>query len=48
VPQAALAGILFFVAMRILRWQTFKATLRQAPTEFLLIVTTALDCGIAD
>lgn len=42
VPQAALAGILFFVAMRILRWRTFKATLRQAPTEFLLIVTTAL------
>ncbi|WP_439923156.1 SulP family inorganic anion transporter [Nitrobacter sp. JJSN] len=42
VPQAALAGILFFVAMRILRWQTFMATLRQAPTEFLLIATTAL------
>ncbi|TAN14207.1 MAG: SulP family inorganic anion transporter [Rhizobiaceae bacterium] len=42
VPQAALAGILFFVAVRILRWQTFAGTLRQAPTEFLLIVATAL------
>lgn len=42
VPHAALAGILFFVATRILRWQTFMATLRQAPTEFLLIFTTAL------
>lgn len=42
VPQAALAGILLFVAMRILRWQTFAGTLRQAPTEFLLIVVTAL------
>lgn len=42
VPQAGLAGILFFIAMRILRWQTFTATLRQAPTEFLLIVVTAL------
>lgn len=42
VPQSALAGVLFFVAMRILRWQTFAATLRQAPTEFLLIAATAL------
>ncbi len=42
VPQAALAGILFFVAVRILRWQTFAGTLRQAPTEFLLIAATAL------
>jgi MFS superfamily sulfate permease-like transporter len=41
VPQAALAGILFFVAVRILRWQTFAGTLRQAPTEFLLIAATA-------
>lgn len=42
VPQAALAGILFFVATRILRWQIFMATLFQAPTEFLLIAVTAL------
>lgn len=42
VPQAALAGILFFVAMRILRWQTFLGTLRQAPLEFALIVITAI------
>ncbi|PTM93542.1 SulP family inorganic anion transporter [Mycoplana dimorpha] len=42
VPQSALAGVLFFVAMRILRWQTFAATLRQAPTEFLLVAATAL------
>ena len=42
VPQAALAGILFYVAVRILRWQTFAATLRQAPTEFVLIAATAL------
>ncbi len=42
VPQAALAGVLFFVAMRILRWRTFATTLRQAPIEFLLIAATAL------
>jgi MFS superfamily sulfate permease-like transporter len=42
VPQAALAGILFFVALRILRWPTFIGTFRQAPMEFALIVITAL------
>lgn len=42
VPQAALAGILFFVAMRILRWQTFFGTFRQAPLEFVLIMITAI------
>ena len=42
VPQAALAGILMFIALRILRWQVFSGTLRQAPTEFALIVITAV------
>ncbi|MDH6231088.1 SulP family sulfate permease [Mesorhizobium soli] len=42
VPQAALAGILLFVAMRILRWTTFAQTLREARGEFALIVITAL------
>jgi len=41
VPQAALAGILLFVALRILRWHTFAQTLRQARGEFALIVITA-------
>ncbi|PSJ62366.1 SulP family inorganic anion transporter [Mesorhizobium soli] len=42
VPQAALAGILLFVALRILRWQTFAETLREARGEFVLIFITAL------
>ncbi len=42
VPEAALAGILLFVAQRILRWQTFAGTFRQAPIEFLLIAITAV------
>ena len=42
VPQAALAGVLFYVALRILRWPTFSATLRQAPMEFALILVTAV------
>lgn len=42
VPDAALAGILLFVAQRILRWQTFAGTFRQAPIEFLLIAITAI------
>ena len=42
VPEAALAGVLFFVALRILRWPIFIATLRQAPVEFALIVVTAV------
>ncbi|WP_109574406.1 SulP family inorganic anion transporter [Aminobacter sp. AP02] len=42
VPQAALAGILMFIALRILRWPTFVATFREAPMEFALIVVTAV------
>lgn len=42
VPQAALAGVLLYVALRILRWPTFAATLRQAPLEFALILVTAV------
>jgi len=42
VPQAALAGILLFVALRILRWGTFADTLREARGEFALIVITAV------
>ncbi|WP_395449562.1 SulP family inorganic anion transporter [Aminobacter sp. UC22_36] len=42
VPEAALSGVLFFVALRILRWQTFAATWRQAPVEFALILVTAV------
>lgn len=42
VPQAALAGILLFVALRILRWNVLAGTWRQAPVEFLLILVTAL------
>lgn len=42
VPQAALAGILMFIALRILRWPIFFGTLRQAPVEFVLIVITAV------
>jgi len=41
VPEAALSGVLFFVALRILRWQTFAATWKQAPVEFALILVTA-------
>lgn len=41
IPQAGLAGILLYVAIRILRWQTFLGTLRQAPAEFALAVVTA-------
>lgn len=40
VPQAALAGVLLFVARRILRWQVFANVYRQAPLEFLLILIT--------
>ncbi|WP_378947412.1 SulP family inorganic anion transporter [Mesorhizobium sp. ANAO-SY3R2] len=42
VPQAALAGILMFIALRILRWPIFVSTFRQAPVEFALIVVTAV------
>ncbi|WP_421912923.1 SulP family inorganic anion transporter [Mesorhizobium sp.] len=40
VPQAALAGVLLFVAQRILRWQVFANVYRQAPVEFALIIVT--------
>ncbi|MBN9221098.1 MAG: SulP family inorganic anion transporter [Mesorhizobium sp.] len=40
VPQAALAGVLLFVAQRILRWQVFADVFRQAPIEFVLILIT--------
>lgn len=40
VPQAALAGILLFVAQHILRWQVFVNVYRQAPVEFALILIT--------
>jgi MFS superfamily sulfate permease-like transporter len=40
VPQAALAGVLLFVAQRILRWRVFANVYRQAPVEFALILIT--------
>jgi len=40
VPQAALAGVLMFVAQHILRWQVFAKVWRQAPVEFALILIT--------
>lgn len=40
VPQAALAGVLMFVAQHILRWKVFASVYRQAPVEFALILIT--------
>lgn len=40
VPQAALAGVLMFVAQHILRWKVFANVYRQAPIEFALILIT--------
>jgi len=40
VPQAALAGVLMFVAQHILRWNVFANVYRQAPVEFALILVT--------
>jgi len=40
VPEATLAGILLFVAQRLLHWQTFAGTFRRARGEFLLILVT--------
>jgi MFS superfamily sulfate permease-like transporter len=40
VPEAALAGMLLFVAQRIFRWETFVDVFRRAPGEFALIVAT--------
>ncbi|TCR64947.1 SulP family inorganic anion transporter [Bosea sp. BK604] len=42
VPQAALAGVLLFVAQRIFRLGTIMAVACQAPAEFGLILLTAL------
>ena len=41
VPQAALGGVLLFVAMRIIRVSQIVSIYRQSPAEFLLIVATA-------
>jgi len=40
VPQAALAGVLLFVAQRIFRWQVFVDVYRRAAVEFGLILVT--------
>jgi sulfate permease, SulP family len=41
VPDAALAGVLLFVALRIVRVRQIVAIYRQSPAEFLLIGSTA-------
>ena len=41
VPDAALAGILLFVALRIIRVKQIVTILKQSPAEFLLILATA-------
>jgi sulfate permease, SulP family len=42
VPEAALAGVLFSVALHLVRFGVIRAVARQAPTEFALIcITTA-------
>lgn len=41
VPDAALGGILLFVARRIIRVKQIATIYRQSPSEFLLIVATA-------
>jgi sulfate permease, SulP family len=40
VPEAALGGMLLFVAQRIFRWQAFVDIYRRAPGEFALILAT--------
>jgi MFS superfamily sulfate permease-like transporter len=42
VPQAALGGVLLFVALRIFRVRQMAGVLRQSFPEFLLIVVTAI------
>ena len=42
VPQAALAGVLVFVAQRIFRLAEMAKVARQAPREFLLVILTAV------
>src|SRR5690349_2803430 len=41
VPNAALGGVLLFVALRIIRLRQIIRIYRQSPAEFLLIVATA-------
>jgi MFS superfamily sulfate permease-like transporter len=41
IPNAALGGVLLFVALRIIRFGQIVAVFRQSPAEFLLIVLTA-------
>jgi MFS superfamily sulfate permease-like transporter len=41
IPNAALAGVLLFVALRIIRFKQIVAIYRQSLGEFLLIVATA-------
>jgi len=41
VPEAALGGVLLFVALRIIRLRQIVTIYRQSPGEFLLIVATA-------
>jgi len=40
IPRAALAGVLFFVAIRIVRVQVFADVWRRSRSEFLLILAT--------
>src|SRR6185437_8310231 len=42
VPEAALAGVLLFVAQRIIRVGTIAKISRQAPVEALLVLCTAV------
>jgi sulfate permease, SulP family len=42
VPAAALAGILLFIALRIVRFEQARLVWQQSPAEFLLLVATAL------
>ena len=42
VPQAALAGVLVFVAQRIFRLDEMTKIARQAPREFALVILTAV------
>src|ERR1700761_910993 len=46
VPNAALAGILLFVALRIIRVKQIATVFRQSPADFLLILATVA-CIIA-
>ena len=42
VPAAALAGVLLFVAQRIVRFQVFGSVLKRSPAEFGLAAVTAV------